>query len=69
MNTWVGIIVLLGIIFIGMYGGTMNQPGGPFQGRVTWLYSMNPTVVILVFSGQLICFYESHCQNFYDTHV
>lgn len=31
MNTWVGIIVLLGIIFIGMYGGAMNQPGGAFH--------------------------------------
>lgn len=28
MNTGVGILVLLGIIFIGLYGGQMNQNGG-----------------------------------------
>ncbi len=31
MNNWIGILIILGIIFVGMYGGTMNKDGGIFK--------------------------------------
>lgn len=31
MNTWLGIVIILGIIFLGAYGGNINNTSSPFR--------------------------------------